>query len=151
MDMKDNKEINYIAKHYQEGRFAVEPALRRIRPEALRRWSPVRIAAALAAAVVLSATAAVLVHNDFFMDSKPTVEQETTESVAAEAVVRVIDFEEAPLPEVVEKIKEVYGVEVAGVPENADGYVLSLHYEGSATDLLETINDILETDMTVKK
>lgn len=149
--MKDNKDIDYIAKHYQAGRFAVEPALRRIRPEALRRWTPMRIAAALAAAIVLSATAAVLVHNDFFIDSTPAAVQEPAETVAAEAVVRVIDFEEAPLPVVVEKIKDVYGVEVTGLPENAEDYILSLHYEGSSTDLLETINDILETDMTVKK
>ena len=147
----ENKDIDYIAKHYEKGRFALEPALRRIHPAAMRRWSPVRIAAALAAAVVLSATAAVLVHNDFFVDSKPKVEQTPAESIAAKDVVRVIDFEETPLPVVVEKIKEVYGVEVAGLPENADGYVLSLHYEGSATDLVETINDILETDMTVKE
>lgn len=149
--MKDNKDIDYIAKHYQAGHFAVEPALRRIRPEALRRWTPMRIAAALVAAIVLSATAAVLVHNDFFIDSTPDAVQEPAETVAAEAVVRVIDFEEAPLPVVVEKIKDVYGVEVTGLPENAEDYILSLHYEGSATDLLETINDILETDMTVKK
>ena len=67
----------------------------------------------------------------------------------AAKVVRVIDFEEAPLTDVVEKIREVYGVEVVGLPANPGQYTLSLHYEGSAIDLVETINDILDTDMTV--
>lgn len=149
--MQDNKAIEYIAKHYRQGRFAVEPALRRIRPAGVRRWTPVRIAAAWVAMAVLSATAAVLVHNDFFIRSNPSTEQTVSETIPAETIVRVIDFEETPLPVVVEKIKNVYGVEVAGLPENADDYILSLHYEGPVTDLLETINDILETSMTIKK
>ena len=64
--------------------------------------------------------------------------------------VKVVDFENAPLPVVVERIREVYGVEVDGLPENADDYVLSLHYEGTPVDLVDTINDLLSTEMTVK-
>ena len=65
--------------------------------------------------------------------------------------VRVVDFENAPLPVVVERIREVYGVEVSGLPQDADDYVLSLHYEGTPVDLVDTINDILGTEMTVEE
>ena len=66
-------------------------------------------------------------------------------------MVRAIDFENAPLPKVVERIREVYGVEVTGLPENPEEYVLSLHYEGNVNTLLESINEILDTKLKVKK
>ena len=65
------------------------------------------------------------------------------------AEVKVIDFENAPLPEVVKKIESVYGVKVMGMPESPEHYELSLHYEGTPTDLISTINEILGTQMTV--
>lgn len=40
-------------------------------------------------------------------------------------------------------------MEVENIPASPEKYVLSLHYEGTPTDLIETINDILDTDMTV--
>lgn len=66
-----------------------------------------------------------------------------------ENIVRVIDFENAPLPVVVDKISRTYDVEITGLPESPDDYKLSLHYEGTASDLVETINEILGTEMTV--
>lgn len=48
-----------------------------------------------------------------------------------------------------ERIKEVYGVEVSGLPENPEKYVLSLHYEGNVNALLESINEILGTNLKV--
>ena len=62
----------------------------------------------------------------------------------------MVYFENSPLPVVYERNREVYGVEVDGLPENADDYVLSLHYEGTPVDLVDTINDLLSTEMTVK-
>lgn len=149
--MKDNKEIRFIAEHYRKGLFAVEPALRRIRPGAVKWWSRSRIAAACVAAIILTATAAVFVHNSYFSDTAPSEQMSQQPDIPIAEIVRVIDFEDAPLPIVVEKIKEVYGVEVDNLPKNAGEYHLSLHYEGSAIDLVETINDILDTEMTIKE
>lgn len=149
--MEENKEIKFIARHYRKGLFEVEPALRRIHPTIRRWWTPARIAAVSAIVVVMSATAAIIVRNTYFKDEITPQQQVKTTEAPVVAIIRVIDFEETPLPLVVEKIKETYGVEVIGVPENAEDYKLSLHYEGSAADLLDTINDILETEMQVKK
>ena len=149
--MDPNKDIKYIAKHYKKGLFAVEPALRRIRPTATKWWTRSRIAAACVGAVVLTATAAIFVHNSYF--DRPTSDTETMQptTLPASEIVRSIDFENAPLPTVVQKIREVYGVEVIDTPADASEYSLSLHYVGSATDLVETINDILDTDMKIQE
>lgn len=145
--MEQNKDINFIARHYKKGMFAVEPALRRIKGARSAWWTRSRIAAACAVAAILTATAAIIVHNSYF--SSPGLQEITQPSVPAAEIVRIIDFEEAPLTEVVQKITEVYGVEVTNLPANPDRYFLSLHYEGNAIDLVETINDILDTDMKV--
>ena len=65
------------------------------------------------------------------------------------AEIKVIDFENASLSDVVKKIEEVYNVKVENLPGNDKVYRLSLHYEGTPTDLIGVINDILNTQMTV--
>lgn len=144
-----DKDIRFIARHYRKGLFAVEPALRRIKGTKGLWWTRTRIAAACTAAAILTATAAVFIHNGYFSTIEPAMPETEQNTLPAAEIVRVIDFEEAPLTRVVAKIREVYGVEVTDLPENPDSYVLSLHYEGSAIDLVETINDILDTDMKV--
>lgn len=147
--MKEDKNIDFVARHYREDSFVAEKALRRIRPVASGWWTRSRIAAAAVVLLAVSATAAVIIGKSLSVaDSAPVTEEQT---VPAAEVVRVIDFEEASLPVVIKKIKEVYGVEISGVPEKADEYTLSLHYEGSAIDLVETINTILGTEMKVKQ
>lgn len=144
-----DKDLKFIARHYRKGMFAVEPALRRIKGVSPAWWTRPRIAAACALAAILTATAAIFVHNNYFTAPDSTAAPTEQSAVNAADVVRIIDFEEAPLTDVVAKIREVYGVEVTGLPDNPYQYTLSLHYEGSALDLVETINDILDTDMTV--
>ena len=146
------QEIRYIAKHYRKGRFNAGEAWKRLSPASSSRMRVYRIAAAIAALAFLSATAAVIYHH-YELKKTPVepVAEPVSEPVKLTEVVKVIDFENAPLTAVVLKIKEVYGVEVVNVPENADDYHLSLHYEGNAVDLVATINDILETQIAVRE
>ncbi|MDE5878043.1 MAG: hypothetical protein K2H47_11175 [Muribaculaceae bacterium] len=148
---ENNKEIQYIARHYRKGLFATEPALRRIRPDNRPWWTPAKIAAASVVVVIMGATAAVLIHNSSINNTPAPTEQVQPSVIPAKAVVRIIDFEETPLTVVVTEIKDVYGVEVTNLPKNAADYKLSLHYEGSAADLVETINTILDIDMKIKE
>lgn len=149
--MNEEEEINYIAKHYRKGKFSVDKAWKRLNVKPAFRWSGFKIAAAAASVVVLSAAAAIIYHHQ---QEHPT----STDYIVPEVVkpeeplkaVKVIDFENTPLPTVISKIREVYGVEVENIPDNASEYNLSLHYEGNAIDLVATINEILETQMTVK-
>ena len=142
-----NKEIDFIARRYRKGRFVPDAGWHRLGITPVSIWKKYRIAAAVAATILLSATATIL-YREYRMDDVP---QQTipVEAVSPLAEVKIIDFENAPLPEVVKKIESVYGVKVEGVPASPEGYVLSLHYEGTPTDLISVINDILGTEMAV--
>ncbi|MDE6152762.1 MAG: hypothetical protein K2G21_01275 [Muribaculaceae bacterium] len=144
-----NQEVDFIARRYRKGRFSPDTGWRRLGISRPTIWKRYRVAAAVAATVLLSATAAII-YRDYHINElpQPTVPVETVSPLAE---VKVIDFENAPLPEVVRKIESVYGVRVEGVPESTEEYVLSLHYEGTPTDLISVINDILGTQMTVKE
>lgn len=149
--MDNNKEIEFIAKRYRRGSFNSRKAWKRLGIAHFSWWSRYGIAAAISGAVFLSATAA-LVYKHYKSDvvAEPAVIT-ANKPVAPTEVVKVIDFENTALPVVISKIKEVYGVEVINVPENAETYYLSLHYEGNAIDLVLTINEILDTEMRVKE
>ena len=141
-----NKEIDFIARRYRKGRFSPDAGWHRLGIAPVSIWRR-RVAAVVVATVILSATATIL-YREYRLDDIP---QQTvpSETVSPLAEVKVIDFENAPLPDVINKIESVYGVKVEGVPASPEGYVLSLHYEGTPTDLISVINDILETKMTV--
>lgn len=142
-----NKEIDFIARRYKKGRFLPDAGWHRLGIASVSIWRRYRVAAAVAATVILSATATIIYREYRLNDIPPqTVPVETVSPLAE---VKVIDFENAPLPDVIKKIESVYGVKVEGVPASPEGYVLSLHYEGTPTDLISVINDILETKMTV--
>ena len=143
----EDKGIGFVARHYREGMFSVKDGWRRLGIGMSVRMRRYRIAAAVSAVVVLSASAAIIYH-EYRGESEPQHVQ-TVQTVNTMAEFKVIDFENAPLPEVVKKIESVYGVKVMGMPESPEHYELSLHYEGTPTDLISTINEILGTQMTV--
>lgn len=151
MENKDHKDIDFIASRYRDGLFRTENALNRIRPRRRRGWTPLHTAAAIAAGLVLTATAALVVHHNYGIESRERMESgiNVTDD-PDEIVVRVIDFEDAPLTQVVAEIRIVYGVEVTNMPGNPEDYRLSLHYEGTAEELVGTINEILETDLQIR-
>lgn len=145
----ENKEIKFIADRYKKGRFSTDKGWNRLGIRSVSIWKKYRVAAAVAAAVVITASAAVI----YKVTTVPSAPLETgisVPTVADKDAVKIIDFENTPLTVVVEKINETYGVKVTGLPESPDKYRLSLHYEGTASDLVETINEILGTELTVK-
>ena len=146
----DEKEIMFVARHYRKECFSVEKGWRRLGIGVASKWWRLRVAAAVAATIVLSATAAVIYRHYATLEPVESVATNEVQQTEIPAV-KVIDFENTPLTEVVERIRETYGVEVRNVPENADSYRLSLHYEGTAEDLVDTINDILYTEMEVER
>lgn len=149
MNLHDN--IDYIARRYRHGCFDTEKALRQIKSPSsffnIRKW----VAAACIAFVILGAGAFVLVRNGLLFErATPEVQSQglPTETLT---VVKVIDFDDAALTDVVVSIKEVYGVEVGNLPDNASSLRLSLHYTGNVADLIETINEILGTELKIKE
>lgn len=143
----DNREFDFIARHYRKGRFSPDAGWRRLGIAPAYHRVRLRVAAAVAATVILSATAAIMYRQYSIADSREHVVTPPAASPLAE--VKVIDFENAPLAEVTARIEAVYNVRVENLPDNMDGYSLSLHYEGTPTDLVGVINDILGTQMYV--
>jgi hypothetical protein len=142
-----NKEVDFIARRYKKGRFSPDAGWQRMGIAPISIWRRYRVAAAVAATVILSATATVL-YREYRMDDEPK-QAAPVVTVNPLEVVKVIDFEETPLPEVIKKIESIYNVKIDNIPDNPEDYELSLHYEGTPADLISVINDILETQMTV--
>ena len=143
----ENKDIDFIARHYRKGTFRIKTGWHRLGLAPVSLWKRYRVAAAVASVVVLSATAA-LIYQEYRNIDIPQQSVQTPVTCPL-AEVKVIDFENASLDEVVKKIEEVYNVKVENLPDKDKGYQLSLHYEGTPTDLIYVINDILDTQMTV--
>lgn len=141
------KDIDFIARHYRNGRFSPDTGWHSLGIAPVSHWARFRVAVAIAATVALSATAAIIYHEHYAADAPQ--ETVTVHPVTPLAEVKVIDFENAPLAEVVKKIETVYNVRVENLPADPGDYNLSLHYEGTPADLIAVINDILETQMTV--
>ena len=142
-------DITFIAKRYRTGRFNTRNAWRHLGIGPLPVWRKYPVAAAIAAAIVLTASAAIIYKTTSAPDASAPVPETHAGTCATTTAVKAIDFEDAPLPEVVEMINATYGVEVENLPESAHELRLSLHYQGTAADLVATINDILGTEMTV--
>lgn len=146
----DEKDIKFVARHYRKGAFSAGTAWRKMGLAPHSWWSKARIAAAFAGLVVVSVTAAVIANSHSDTD-KPAAESVTTQPENTLTAVRTIDFENAALTTVVAEINVVYGVEVINLPVDADSCRLSLHYEGNVCDLIEHINEILDTDLVIKQ
>lgn len=145
MTMKDNN-IDFVARHYRRGAFSAVSAWCRLGIVSPARWYK-RAAAAVAVTAVLGATAAFLYRQ---YDTSSEIHAVPEVQVESRYTVLVIDFDNAPLTEVVDRIESVYGVKVTGMPSCPDTYMLTLHYEGNADDLITAINDILDTHMGIE-
>ena len=145
------KEIGFIAKHYKEGLFNTNRALRKIKPaiRSIRSWQ--KIAAASCILIVVGATAALLIRNSYYSEKPIEIENTQSPVIPLDAVSKIIDFDDAPLPAVIDQINLVYNVEITNIPANAYDYRLSLHYEGNVKDLIETINEILGINLEIEK
>lgn len=147
---KDEKNILFVARHYVKGHFSPKEAWKKldIRPQSW--WTFGRVAAALAGVIVLSATATLIIREVNAPSPAPATEQPVAQPTTSPAMARrVIDFDNTPLTDVVKKIHEVYDVEVTDVPANANELRLSIHFEGNAADLIDAINEILDTQMKI--
>ena len=150
--MKDKNSIEFVSRHYRRNAFNVAEGWKRLGIKRFR-WSAFKIAASVAAFIAVSATATILYVELKKPDTAVPQQTEivTNESVSPVKVVKVIDFDNTPLPEVLQKIEEVYGVRVMNLPDDAESIRLSLHYTGNVLELVDTINEILETELTVKQ
>ena len=152
MERKDlDEEIGFIVRHYKTGLFNTKKALRKIKPSIRKAWSWQKIAAASSILFVIGASAAFLIRNNLNSETQVEIENTVSTEVPFETVSRVIDFDDTPLPIVINQINLVFDVVITNIPDNADDYRISLHYEVNAIDLIETINEILGINLEIEK
>ncbi|MDE6395891.1 MAG: DUF4974 domain-containing protein [Muribaculaceae bacterium] len=150
--MKNKNSIDFVSRHYRRNAFDVAEGWKRLGIKRFR-WSAFKVAASVGALIAVSATAAIL-FKEFRQPETTTPEKpETvpTETASPLMAVKAIDFDNTPLPEVLRKIEATYSVRVVNLPDDAESIRLSLHYTGNAVDLVETINELLETELTVEQ
>lgn len=149
MDKKMNESVEFVARYYRKDAFSARRGWRQLGLTSFQWWRT-RWAAAAAVIVALTATAGIYA----YIVSSPSEARQpeaapVTEKVTPiEVVSRKIEFTDAPLADVVKEIERVYEVHVVNVPEKGD-YRLTLSYEGTAKDLVETINELLGTSLGI--
>lgn len=144
-----DEEVAFVARHYKRGAFAIGTAWKRVSPTR-RRWGFSKIAVVLVIVGVAGAMAAVWMHDFKPLEVAPPEVTQPAETKTVSPERKVIDFDDAALPLVVEKIIQTYGVTVTNLPEDAEDYHLTLHYEGTAAELIETINEILTINLELQ-
>lgn len=145
-----HKNIDFVVKHYKKGLFSIEPALYRIKGFKKKIWTLPKVAAISSLIIAIGATAAILITHSLNQKEIGT-QVPVIEKISPAFVSHIIDFDDAPLLAVVEQINLIYSVEIENIPENAEEIYVSLHYEGTALDLIETLNEILGTNMKIKE
>ena len=143
----ETKDFDFVARFYKKGSFNKETAWSRLGITTASWWIRYRVAAAVAAFLFVSASAAIIYHEYHTTDVRNEVVYTPDTTPLNE--IAVIDFENTSLTEVVMKIEAVYNVRVENLPDLPGDYNLSLHFEGNPVDLIDAINEILGTQMTV--
>lgn len=142
--------IEFVGSHYDEDAFDASRTLRSIGFEKRRafRFNARNIAAAVAT-IAIAASACILIYNTSSKVESPAVEQKVeTKTVSPVEISHKIEFNDASILTVAAEIEKIYGVEIENLPE--EDYRLTLSYEGNARDLVETINELLGTHITIR-
>ncbi|MEZ3589940.1 MAG: DUF4974 domain-containing protein [Muribaculaceae bacterium] len=151
MDKKMNEIVEFVARYYREGAFSARRGWRQLGLTTLQWWRT-RWAAAAAVVVALTATAGIYA----YITSSPSEARQPEAAPVTEKVTpigevsRKIEFADTPLVDVVKEIERVYEVRVVNLPKDGD-YRLTLSYEGTAKDLVETINELLGISLRIEE
>lgn len=156
--MRNNSEhtddsVDFVASHWKEGAFDERKA--RIAAGIPVRLFPWRAVVAVSVGVIMAAGAvAAFIGVGLWQDRKP-VENVGVESpavigepISAETI-QHIEFEDAPLADVVDEVESVYGVRIGNEPSG--DYRLTLSYDGSAAELVDVINELLCINLVIEE
>ncbi len=153
MSEKQKESIRFVIRHYSAGAFKAGRGRWHEYIPAEPWWRRRGIAAA-AGCVVLAAAASAGLYFGLSPSKQvpettsppPVVQQPDSVCGSTERSI-AISFRDAPLKQVCSEIENVYGVELAGIPDTDT--TLTLEYEGTAYDLVCTINDLLGSNIRI--
>lgn len=151
--------LDFVLRHYRRGALSAKKAWQQLdipesKPHLLDIFAGRRAAAAACVAAVLTASAIMGYHLAENHDSSPAVQQSSAAvvppPVQSETAAPRLEFKNAPLSEVVKTIESTYGVHVDGLGD--DGNLrLTLSYQGSERQLVNTINELLGTELSLRQ
>lgn len=147
----DEKDIDFIADHYSDDVFSPETGWRKFRSTLGLRRKRYGIAAAVAAIITVTATAAIISYENH--RNEPDAVESVSDITSAQDIeeTRVLAFDHTKLTDVVEIVETEYSVEIGNIPPNSDDYELTLRYEGTPSELIEAINEILGIQLTLSE
>ena len=145
--------IRLTAEHYDPQAYDSRRAIASMPFGVRERRLRFRTVAASVAATLLAAAAVVAVVE---FNRQPTPAPVPVEKTAPapkpvedlSKKVERLEFTDAPVSRVVQKIENVYGVRLSNLPP--DDPRLTLSYTGTAADLVETINTMLGCDIRIE-
>ncbi len=145
-----DENIQFVAQHFIEGTLLPYKGWQRFK--LLHHISTYRrnIAAAGIAAVVLAASASIYyftIHDGGATSESVTAKVDSNSTITKEAKTAKIQFNNAPLTDVVAEIERVYDVKITNLPE--EEILITISYEGTASDLIETINELFNIKLTI--
>ena len=145
----DDKDIDFVARYYNDDIFSPDTGWRKIKSTLRLRRKRYGIAAAVAAIIAVSATAAIIGYEHYRFAPSHVDTAIESPSVSTSEETRVLAFDNISLTEVVEIVEAEYSIVIENIPENSDDYVLTLRFEGTPSELIEAINEILGTQLIV--
>lgn len=145
------KELEFVVKSYDSGRFNPEKAISKFhashRGSQLRRWW--MTAAATAASVVIAVAAGITIHHfEMVTSAKDAPHAETLIFNPNVAATHEFIYEAAPLDEVLSELSAYYG---CSLKTDAHGKVLTATFpDGDIDFIVSMIEKALDVDITVE-
>lgn len=143
---KNDNSLNFVVRYYRKDAFRPRRLGKILHFEPRHRFFSRRNIAAACVTTALIACAGIGTYLYVQPDaSKETPAVEVPVSTTQE--IHRLKFDNAPLSEVIKEIESVYSVKLTSLPQ--EEYRLTLSYEGTAEDLIATINELLGTKIEI--
>lgn len=150
-DKKFEEECRFVVAHFKEGAFRTKELFESKVAFRNRRKIAIRWVAASLIAVTLSATAIITYKIRSVVPDEVTTEQCIVDKADNSKAIEIIrlEFNDAKLSDVIKAVEEAYGVKLTNVPD--EEIYLTLSYEGNAQDFIDTVNELLNTEIEIER
>ena len=145
-----DKKFEFVVSHFKDGTLLPNEGWHRFKLTHRISSFKRNVAAASVATIVLAASASLY----YYYESKSNPETQnvhlnSTEEIkpSTENKIEKIEFKNASLKDVVAEIEHVYNVNISNVPK--EDIRVTIYYEGTAQDVVETINELLNTNLLI--
>ncbi|MBD5356037.1 MAG: DUF4974 domain-containing protein [Bacteroides sp.] len=145
--IEDN--IQFVARYYRDDMLLPDSGWEQFKATHSLLHSKRNIIAAAVGMAAIAATASLYFLSTFsYQEVTPTEETSTprpTKTIPTSETNQKIEFHDASLKEVIIEIEKIYNVKITNVPK--EEIKITISYEGTAVDVIETINELFDTDL----